>query len=375
MRKIKVFIAMGILYNIFKLLPVQKKILFEASQGRFSSNPKYLYLALEDDSRFGDFDLVWALIDSNNPQINTPKVKIYSVKYLYHLATAQVLVNDNMWHPSMKKRKQQVFIQTWHGTPLKKIAKDTNNPTNDRSLQAVNDAYVQANSRLFDCMISSSQYTTEKFKSAFDFNQTILECGTPRVDYLINNQTTYNDHPYCQFEQVILIAPSFRKTLRGQDQYQFFVDNFNLPALADKFPQYAFLVKLHNYAFATNHGSSNNIFDVSGVDDITELYLQADCLVTDYSSAMFDFSVLNKSNICFPFDYDFKSNLITTDNEPLYIDIDSNNLPVQIAQGWEHLVELLDQLATVAPNNMTEFECGNSSTTIANYILEKTKGY
>lgn len=368
MHKLKVVIAMRVIYPLFKIIPVnQKLIFFEASQGRYTSNPKYLYQQLLTDSRFKQFTVIWALTDQSKQLTNSKVVKIYSLQYLYYLATAGILVNDNMWHPAMKKRSKQRFIQTWHGTPLKKIASDTNVPSNDQTQIKSNLQYTTTNANLFDVMIASSKYTEQQFKSAFKYSGQVLRCGTPRVDYLIKNRN-YRSTNYSKFDHVVLIAPSFRKSLRGIDQYKYFYEGFKINQLATLFPNYCFLLKLHNYAYVENHGQSKNIIDVSDVEDISALYLDADILLTDYSSTLFDFSVLNRTTIIFPFDFDFSEQKIIIDDEPLYLELPNDKLPGTVVTTFELLVDQLNNPILDQATNYTEYERGTSSQQILDWI-------
>lgn len=375
MHKIKVIIAMRIIYPLFKIIPVNTNLIFfEASQGRYTSNPKYLYLELLNDPRFDDYAIIWSLRNESQELERVKTVKIYSLKYLYVLATAGTFINDNMWHPAMKKRKKQIFIQTWHGTPLKKIARDTNVPSNDPQIIKRNQQYTESNSKLFDLMVSSSKYTTSKFRNAFGYDGEILSSGTPRVDYLIHNKNLQlKDYP--EFEKVILIAPSFRKSLSGVDQYNYFYEGFKLKELATMFPNYCFLLKLHNYAFIESRGQYNNIIDVSDVEDISTLYLNADVLLTDYSSTIFDYSILNRTAILFPFDFDFKQQKITVDNEPLYLPLLENILPGTVIENFELLVKHLKNLSKDELSEFTEYENGSSSHQILNWIYTKRKEF
>lgn len=373
MKKLKVIIAMKLIYNAFTLLPLRKKsILFEASQGRYTSNPKYLYEQMINMDEFKDWNITWALRDDSTKPSEGNVVNIYSLKYLYHLATSQVLINDNFWHYYMKKRKNQCFIQTWHGTPLKKVAIDTNNPTHDAFKEQEKQSYVSTNAKLADAMLSSSDHGTKVIRNSFLYNGTILEIGTPRVDDLINHSNALNTE-YSNFDKVILIAPSFRKTLIGSDQFRFFFESLQIDKLANQFPSYAFLIKLHNYGYAYRRSNNNNIIDVSGCEDINELYKISDVLISDYSSALFDFSVMGKTNICYPFDYDFNKKVITTDNEELYFNIDEQSMPAFVVTCFEQLADLLLILPSKPTNELTKYEQGKSSQQLLNYILERSK--
>lgn len=373
MKNLRVIIGMKVIYKFFTLLPLRKKtMLFEASQGRYTSNPKYLYEQILATDEFVDWSLIWVIRDDCKVPSNVKTIKIYSLAHLYYLATSRVLINDNFWHYYMKKRKKQLFIQTWHGTPLKQIGIDTNNPTNDPQVEQSNKRYVTSNAKLTNVMLSSSAYHSAIIRSAFLYKQEIMEIGTPRVDYLLNNNIQPNNS-YPQFDKLVLIAPSYRKTLLGGDQFDFFFQGMEIEKLASLYPNYGFLIKLHNYGFASRREFKDNIIDVSGTADINQLYLMSDVLITDYSSALFDYSVLGKTNICYPFDYDFNTNRIITDDENLYFPINEQSLPALVATSFEQLQTLLETLPIKAPNHLTEYEQGTSSQQLIKYISEWIK--
>lgn len=373
MKNLRVIIGMKVIYKFFTLLPLRKKtMLFEASQGRYTSNPKYLYEQISATDEFADWTLVWVVRDDTDVPSNAKTIKIYSLAHLYYLATSRVLINDNFWHYYMKKRKKQLFIQTWHGTPLKQIGIDTNNPTNDPQVEQSNKRYVTSNAKLTNVILSSSAYHSAVIRSAFLYKQEIMEIGTPRVDYLLNNNFKPNNS-YPQFDKLVLIAPSYRKTLLGGDQFDFFFQGMEIEKLASLYPNYGFLIKLHNYGFAARREFKDNIIDVSGTADINQLYLMSDVLITDYSSALFDYSVLGKTNICYPFDYDFNTNRIITDDENLYFPINEQSIPAFVATSFEQLQTLLETLPIKAPNHLTEYEQGTSSQQLIKYISEWIK--
>lgn len=373
MQKLRVIIGMKVIYKLFRLLPLQKKtMLFESSQGRYTSNPKYLFEQINTNEQLTDWTIIWAVgADAQVPN-NVQTVKSYSLMHLYYLATSQVLINDNFWHYYMKKRRHQLFIQTWHGTPLKQVGIDTNNPTNDRQIAKINHQYVESNAQLADVMISSCAYHSGIIQQSFLYKHKIMEIGTPRVDYLLNQKQAITN-PYPQFEKLVLIAPSYRKTLLGSDQFEFFFAGMEIERLAKQYPNYGFLIKLHNYGFEAKREFNDNIIDLSGTEDINPLYKICDVLITDYSSALFDFSVLGKTNICYPFDYDFTNKQIVTDDEQLYFNLDEKSIPAFIATDFEQLTNLLTTLPIKAQNHLTEFEHGTSSQQLINYIADWAK--
>ena len=161
-------------------------IIFESYMGRqYSDSPKALYLELLDNTRF---KFVWAF---KNPDIhkvgkNTIKVKYGSKEYYKYYARAKYWITNSRLNEAIVKRKGQVYIQCWHGTPLKRLGYDikkTNNAMN--TLDDIKKKYSD-DSKRYNYMISPSKYCSSIFKSAFNLKDNVIikETGYPRNDSL-----------------------------------------------------------------------------------------------------------------------------------------------------------------------------------------------
>jgi len=183
--------AIIIYYFFLKALPVNNKVIFfESSVGRnYSGNPKYVYEEMIKQGMDKEFKCIWSL---ENTTIDIPgnavKVKRAGLKYLYYLAIAKIWVCDTRLPSFLFKRPETTYIQLWHGTPLKKLAMDLDVLEMSEGVKLSDyKRLFKKNTETWDYLISQSNYTTEKFKSSFDFKNKILDSGFPRNDILFRN--------------------------------------------------------------------------------------------------------------------------------------------------------------------------------------------
>ncbi len=199
-------------------------------------------------------------------------------------------------------------IQTWHGTPIKKIVLD----------ETVNYVYTKWGN-IFKLKLKYDQYidfiltpTTgdlehKNLSSAFDVPlNKILNLGYPRHDILFNKDGEFVKTLKKKFEiaedfnRIILYCPTFRDFKTSG----FKISNRDLKDLDDtlKETNSLFLLKGHPFGNLFDHQDYVNIRNISKEVDIHELYLISDVLITDYSSTMVDFSLLDKPILLFPYD-------------------------------------------------------------------------
>ncbi|WP_165976225.1 CDP-glycerol glycerophosphotransferase family protein [Bacillus salipaludis] len=305
------FPLMKTFYKLAKtMLPVnQKLILFESGLGKqYADSPRYIY---EEIVRRGlKYKKVWVYNQQkrfNDP--NTIYVKRLSIKYYYYLARARYWVNNQNFPTYIQKRKGTTYIQTWHGTPLKKMLNDIEN------VQGRTDDYVERVSgavKNWDYLISPSPYATKAFKSAFRYNGEILEIGYPRNDlfYWKNNQAiakkVRNSLKLPEGKKVILYAPTFRDNQTdGTNNFKFDI-NFDFEQMKEKLGNnYILLLRMHvvvKNKVVIPEEYKDFIFNVSSYPDIQELYLITDILITDYSSVMFDFANTKRPILFYTYD-------------------------------------------------------------------------
>lgn len=313
---LKLFFLMK--YSGVKIKP--KTIIFESFNGRsVSDSPLAIYNTLCEKFDFLNLSYVW-VVDSNNNDAyeylksknRTKVVKFNTNEYFKAYRESLIWVSNCRLPKSIHKSKYQVFVQCWHGTPIKKLGCDIS-ISEDTSITPLARSYIyQQQSKSINLFLSPSHYATNKFKSAFflEPNQ-VLEYGYPRSDRLINGFDLMRMRSIKRLlripegKKVILYAPTYRDSIFS-DKYN---EENNTCHLNQKLNEIrrssGDAVVLYRGHYFTNTSVFNeNIIDVSSYNDVNEILGISDILITDYSSLIFDFALLKRPIICYLYDFD-----------------------------------------------------------------------
>lgn len=297
-------------------LPVKENlIVFESFLGKqYSCNPRAIYEYMKEHCP--QFNMVWSADGrflSNFANRDIVYVKRFSLRWLFLMTRAHYWVVNSrlpLWIP---KPKHTVYLQTWHGTPLKRLATDME----EVYMPGTNTENYKANfckeASKWDYLVSPNAYSTEIFTRAFQFNKQVIESGYPRNDYLYlaNNEAEIKrlkkKYGLPLDKKVILYAPTWRDDqFYAKGKYKFDLE-LDLNLLREKLGNdYCLVMRMH-YLVAENLDLSpyeGFAFDFSAHEDIRELYLIADLLITDYSSVFFDYANLRRPMIFFVYDID-----------------------------------------------------------------------
>ena len=344
-------------HNIYNKRPINnKRIMFESFSGDFySDSPKYIYEYLYN--HYGDeFEYVW-VINNNKTKIpgNPITTKRFSLKYHKLMATSKYWVVNTRQAGRLVKRPQQVLLSTWHGTPLKKLGFDMGNIyiQNPRTKES----YIH-DSSAWDYFISPNRFSTEIFRRAFAYDGEILETGYPRNDILFNADENKINQIKEKLnlpddKKVILYAP----TWRDDDSYDVGKVKFKLKLDLEKLEkaisdEYIVLVRNH-YLITDSDVDDYKHFavDVSHYDDIAELYLITDVLITDYSSVFFDFANLRRPMLFYMYDLErYEEEL-----RGFYIDI-YNEVPGPILRTTDEVIDALGDLDNINEQYRKRYE-------------------
>lgn len=237
------------------------------------------------------------------------KVSFFIVKP-YHLATSAFILLDNVFLPMayIKFRKNVRVIQLWHGTgTIKRFGQDVN-------IGYLKNLEKRANSRNTH-LIVNSEATRSIYAGAFGINpDKVYTYGLPRTDLFFNEikikervKAFYTQYSQLTGKKLILYAPTFRDNDREENRS---ITDINI--LSNKLPDdYIILLRLHPFiAEAYNKEEqqatvkADNIVSVSSYPDINTLLLVADCLITDYSSVIFEYCLLQRPMIFYAYDLD-----------------------------------------------------------------------
>lgn len=313
-------------YHIFskkELLP--NVILFETFMAKnYSDSPKYIYEYIQKNYP-GQFTCVWALNNAKEVPFGAKVVKRFSFQYAYYLAVSKYLVfnvRQPLWY---RKKEGQVFLETWHGTPLKRLVFDQEEVTS-ASPKYKQQFYRQRAE--WDYLVSANPFSSETFRSCFMYEGKMLEYGYPRNDILYApNKAELADQLKEKLhipkdKKTILYAPTWRDDEHyGKGEYKFTLA-LDLQLLKEKLSdEYVLLLRTHHY-IADNidiTGLEDFVYNVCKYDDISEIYLISDICITDYSSVFFDYANLRRPILFYTYDIEKYKNQL----RGFYIDMET----------------------------------------------------
>lgn len=304
---------------------VNNWILFESFFGKsYSDSPKYIYEYISANLP-GKYRCIW-VIDKRGSKIPFAhkRIKRFSIRYYYYLARCGHMVFNSRQPVWTVKREGNVFLQTWHGTPLKKLVFDIED-INSATPKYKQQVYKQ--SRAWDYLIAANGFSSETFKRCFLFDNTMLETGYPRNDILHSPDKDQiasiirRRLGIPKDKKTILYAPTWRDDeFYGKGQYKFEL-RLNLDMMKRELgDEYVILLRTHYFIADSLDVSAlaGFAYNVSKYDDISELYLISDILITDYSSVFYDFANLKRPMLFFTYDLENYRDVL----RGFYIDIE-----------------------------------------------------
>lgn len=287
-------------------------VFFESFFGRwYADSPKAIYEAMLQDPRFEDHIFIWSFrpdVEVDTSKFDTERtifIKRGQQEYFQALATAKLIILNTRLPEYIYPKEDQVYVQCWHGTPLKKLGADvaieTANALNTTSELAWRFAI---DSKKWTYMLSASPFVTKHLTSAFSLPEerkasVVLEVGDPGNDALVkaknNPQITEEMRQRLGVpagKKALLYAPTWR-----DDSYKA-GEGYTLDYLLDFDYLHKHLSEEWVILFRPHYYIANSfdfekyggfVIDVSKVDDINDCMVASDVLVTDYSSVMFDY--------------------------------------------------------------------------------------
>ena len=305
---------------------------------QYGCNPKYLGKHVANEHP--EWRVVWAF---NHPERYRGKVdhavRYMSLRFFYELSTSKVIITNYRMPAYFRKRAGQHYVQTWHSSlRLKMIEKDV-----ERSLPEHYVAMAKNDSRNIDLLLSGCEKSTDIFRGCFWYDGEIMPSGTPRNDLFfahnrekvasgVRERLHVNDG--CR---IMLYAPTFRK----DESLECYRMDYNAvrKSLEDATGnEWCMLARLHPHLLnkSSELFADGSVTDVTGYDDIQELLLVADVLVTDYSSLMFDYASLMRP--CFLYTPDLDN--YQRDDRSFYFNL--NELPFPVCETSEELVRAIE---------------------------------
>jgi CDP-glycerol glycerophosphotransferase len=286
------------------------RIVWNSFHGRFSDNPRALYEHLAHDE---GMDHVW-LADAAHRDAFPPGVVTVDVdgpEAAVVLEAADLVVANTHTEVEWDKRAGTTYVQTWHGTPLKRIHRDVLWAPEGRLDR------LDVDVAKWDLLLSPNAASTPRLRQAFRYDGEVLESGYPRNDVLSSPRAAEVGAAVRRglgidpAATVVLYTPTWRDDEVFSDG-EAEVPLPDLGAVVDRLGSgTVLLVRAHNLVTARARvAAGDRVHDVSGHPDVRDLYCAADVLVTDYSSTMFDFAITGRPIVLFTYDLErFRSSV------------------------------------------------------------------
>lgn len=282
-------------------------IIFVSYGGRkFDDSPKAIYEEMTRDVRFSSKKFLWAFLEPDSHNLSPEnKINISSFKYFIKLLKARVWITNSSVERGLSIRcKNTFYLNTWHGSPIKKMGADINKGNN---------SFSKKDGSVPNVMLSQSDFEVDIFSRVFQIPRSIFEkTGLPRNDELVNGNNIDNIKRLKrkigipEDKKVILYAPTFREYEKDNLKNCVFTAPLNFKLWEKELSSdYCLLIRAHyEISKKLDFQDSDTIRNVSDYDSLNELMLVSDILVSDYSSIFFDFSILERPMLAFCYDYE-----------------------------------------------------------------------
>jgi CDP-glycerol glycerophosphotransferase (TagB/SpsB family) len=356
----------------------ERMFFFESNLGKqYTGNPRYIYERMLE--RFPEFTYVWCYSGQGEIPGDPIIVERASGEYYKLLAQSRFIINNTTF-PLWYHRPETFYLQTWHGTPFKRLHWDiTSRPLERRSTP---EFYVK--SKKWDALLSPNPYSTEKFRSAFRYDGEIIEYGYPAND-IFYHKDRYRETRKKIREKVgilddktpvYLYAPTWRDGKHlGNAMFE-----FELMLDPEKFLKHApkgsvLLIRSHHMSSSEDKLSklSGRVVNVSDWDDAIELMCAADVLITDYSSIVFDWYCSRKPVLYYVPDYEQYVGPLRGS----YFELKDNAAGV-VCETEEELFRSLSKAAKQKTTSYSDFYAsfcsvhnGNSADRVIDYLLSR----
>ena len=352
-KKIVAKIIHLIYHALYRFVPIDDKlVIFVSFHGRgYSDNPRAIYEQMRQDSQFQGYRFIWFIKHHKQKNIHIEGAKVveyFSIPYFYYLSKAKFWVINCKMPMYICKKPQQVYLQTWHGTPLKKLAHDIDvsaDTTFYRSavtFEQMTHSY-DVDVERYNYMISPNKFCTKVFQTSFGINrERLIETGYPRNDFLSNYTKADVDRIKSKYnlpkdKKIILYAPTWRDNSYVAAGYTFELQA-DFHVWKEKLPEDTIVLFKPHYLIINKYEKDQSLagflYSIPAEAEISELYIISDALITDYSSVFFDYAILKRPIYFYMYDLEEYA----SDLRGFYLDI-HKDLPGKIYQKEADLLE------------------------------------
>ncbi|MFI8945301.1 CDP-glycerol glycerophosphotransferase family protein [Streptomyces sp. NPDC053750] len=340
-------------HRMIRLLPVRKgTVVFESHMGKqYSDSPRAIYEELR--RRGTPVKAIWSYAGKRPTGFpeDVELVQRWSWQYMRALAQAEFWIDNQGFPLKLGKRPETTYIQTWHGSALKRMGFDE--PQSRVMSEQEQRSYQQALDR-FDHFVVRGEHDERTLARAYRIpEEKLLRTGYPRNDALVRARDAATADTAAEElaarlgirrdRPVILYAPTFRAQDNGRvRKFEF---PFDVEEFADRFgDRFTLLVRTHYLNSVTLPPSvAGRVVNVSAEPDITPVLLLSDALVTDYSSVMFDYSLLQRPMVFYTYDWEE----YVENSRGTYFDL-AEQAPGPVVRTTEDLFDVLSDLDAVS---------------------------
>ena len=349
------------LFNLFKIFPVNKNRISFIIDSRESFKGNLDYIKKEFEKR-------------GNYEFNMFYKDKFSFSNFKKLATSRyIFLNDNFFPMAfMNFKDESEVIQLWHAPGAFKKFGGSSCSSQEREI-------LSKISENTDYLITSSKNVENYYSEAFQIDKSkIKPLGLPRLDYYFENHDVealktnfYKKYNIDPNKKIVLYTPTFRDEEKFNNVFNYFnLDNFN-QELGD---DYVLALRLHpkiKKFYKGEISSKSRYVDCSDYENEQELLLISDILITDYSSIMIEFAVLNKPIVFFVYDYDSYVN----NERGFYFDF-KKTVPGPVVYDDKSLIDVIknyefeeSKISTFVKTQFDEID-GNASKRVVDFLLQ-----
>lgn len=353
----------------YKYLPIKKKtVLYESFFGKgLVCNPYALFREMLFNPKYKDYTHIWALdnlkeheelIKEYSSYKKVKFVEIYSRQYLKYLASAEILINNTTFHAMFVKKEGQIYINTWHGIPLKGMGYDM--PDGAITSRNMIRNFLQADYLLSACSFMTEMYT-KSYKLGGLYTGAILEEGYPRNDLLKSDREYVLEKlnragvNIDTSKKIILYAPTWRGSNYSKpsdDVDELLGFRNKLMALIDT-DMYQVIIKPHNALrmLLAERGAIDYV--VPAIFDANEVLSVSDILISDYSSIYFDFLATGRPILFY----------ITDEEEYRQyrgFSLGLDQLPAEYTNSVEQIADWVNHIESFSQENSTRYKRAKS---------------
>ena len=331
-----------------------KVVFFSCFDGKsYTCSPKAIYEYMIKNEKYSNYNFIWAFKDPDKYSFlrdnkNTILVKTKSNAYNKYLHISKYWILNYKISDYITPKKEQVFVQCWHGTPLKRLGCDLIHYDNVLNTVEGTKKRYRIEAKKFSYFISPSKYASDRFKSAWNLGEIgkeniIIEKGYPRNDFLYN----YTEDDVRKIKEkiiknetnkkIILYAPTYRADQHESGIGYVYKEEINFDKLKKELEK-DFIILFRAHYFVANKFDFEKykgfVYNVSDIDDVNELYIISDMLITDYSSVFFDYANLKRPMIFYMYDLEYYRD----ESNGFYFNVEEE-LPGKIVKTEDELIK------------------------------------